>query len=175
MPIKEVGNPVLSPESQSREKTVRIDLAPGSKITDLLLTDGTVFRTQASDVFGTSDTEIFKFTVDVADSGSVLEVTALEFNLNWITKVNSPPTAAAETFWQVGAGAVPLSWRQLTKKVPTTDEETEHSVSGNFIPEEAGNLPFTVRLMGRLIAAGPSLSTDILSRSTVTVTYKVLP
>lgn len=169
--IKEAVEDILT-ASGSREVSLELPLVHGAEVTSILTTDPTVFKVAGTDVLNTAPEEIFRFTVSTPETG-VKAVQSLSLALVWETQVITAGAGVGESYWQVGVGASPSTWRTITDVVAASEVVTEHERSGNFLPTEATALPFTLRLVGRVFVGGDALRTDILSSSTLKITYQV--
>ena len=170
--IKAVVEDIQS-ASGSREETLTLSIAPGDDPVAVLTNDPTVFKTAGTDIFNTAPEEIFRFVVDTPEIGT-RDVISLHFDLSWQTRIITGSTGNGQSYWQIGSGNAPSVWRTITDVLPATEVVEDHGRSGDFLPDEASNLPFTIRLMGRVIIGGDTLRTDILSTSQIAITYKAL-
>lgn len=159
--------------SGNREETLTLLLAPGALVTDLLTNDPTTFKEAGTDIFNTVAEEIYRFTVDTSEA-AVKTVRSINFQLAWQTTIVTVGSGSGESYWEIGEGDSPSSWRRISDIVSATEEVTDHFRSGNFLPTEAATLPFTIRLVGRVFVGGDSLRTDILSTSKIILTYKAV-
>lgn len=162
--------------SGSREETLCLHMAPGDSPTALLTTDPTTFKEPGTDAASTAAEEIFRFVVDTPELGT-RTVTSLKMELSWQTRVITDPPGGSgngESYWEIGEGDAPTTWRRITDLIPATEEVEDHGRSGNMLPTEAAQVPFTLRLMGRVFSAGLVLRTDVLSTSKVSMTYRAI-
>jgi hypothetical protein len=159
--------------SGSREESLTLHMAPGNNPTNLLTTDPTTFKEPGTDVAVTAPEEIFRYVVDTPEIGT-RPVTSLKFEFSWQTRVVSGGAGNGESYWEIGEGDAPTTWRRITDLVPATEEVEDHGRSGNMLPAEAAQVPFTLRLVGRVFSAGLVLRTDILSTSKVHMTYRAI-
>jgi len=159
--------------SGSREETLCLSIAPGDQLTDLIINDPMIFKTAGTEVFNTAPEEIFRYVIDTPESGS-RPVTSLQLALSWQTRVITATTGFGESYWEIGEGDAPTVWRRFTDIIQAVETVEDHGRSANFLPTEAATVPFTIRLVGRVLVAGDSLRTDVLSSSKVTFTYRAI-
>lgn len=152
------------------ERELNLEFVPGNLPTSVLTNDPTVFKTAALDAVTTSFEELYRFTVNTPESGAKT-VTSLDLNLFWQTLMTTG--VSGSTKWQLGSGASPSTWVDITDVLTAIASETEHGRSGAFLRSEAATLPFTLRLVGMVLIPGDVLRVDLLSSSVVKVTYRV--
>lgn len=159
--------------SGSKEESLALCIASGSDPTALLTNDPTTFKIPGTDVSSTAPEEIFRYTVSTPETGGKT-VNSLRLELSWQTRIVTLGPGNGESYWEIGAGSAPSTWRKITDLVPATESVEDHGRSGNFLPAEANQIPFTIRLVGRVFSTGLVLRTDILSTSKVLMTYRAI-
>jgi len=115
-----------------------------------LTTDPTVFDTIATQINTAAFSEMNRVTIAAPGSLSRTIQSCYVF-FDW-DAVGSAGGAGCDCKWQVGIGAVPVAWVDITDTIPVTNILQNFNRGGAIRLLQNSTFPFTLRLVGRVVA-----------------------